>query len=146
VTATAVYAVLSGSFAVSADHSASSNFIQYCSGCHGQDGRGGGVNSGIPDFRNFVGAYASDDGGRTYVLHVPGVVNTSLDDAEIAAVINYVMKTWGGTSLRAGFIPFTAREVTSRRARSVPDVVALRRQIVQRLHANGISTAQYPWP
>jgi hypothetical protein len=146
VTATAVCAALLTSVAVSADHSASSNFIQYCSGCHGQDGRGGGATSGIPDLRNFVGAFAGDEGGRTYVLHVPGVVNTSLDDAEIAAVINYVMKTWGGTSLFPDFVPFTTREVIRRRARSVQDVVALRREIVQRLNADGIPTAPYPWP
>jgi cytochrome c553 len=144
--AVAVCTALCGSFALSAGHSASSNFIQYCSGCHGQNGRGGGVNSGIPDFKNFVGAFASEDGGRTYVLHVPGVVNTNLDDAEIAAVINYIMRTWGGTSLRADFVEFTADEVRARRARSVPDVVALRRRVVERLHANGIATADYPWP
>jgi cytochrome c553 len=144
--AVVVCTALCGSFAVSAGHSASSNFIQYCSGCHGQNGRGAGVNSGIPDFKNFVGAFASDDGGRTYVLHVPGVVNTSLDDAEIAAAMNYIMRTWGGTSLRADFVEFTADEVRTRRARSVPDVVALRRQVVERLHANGIATADYPWP
>jgi hypothetical protein len=142
----AISAVCGESFAVAAGGSAPSNFIQFCSGCHGQDGRGGGVKSGIPDFQNFVGAFASDDSGRTYVLHVPGVVNTSLDAAEIAAVMNYVMKTWGGKSLRPHFIPFTAREVTTRRARSVPDVVALRRQVVERLHAKGTATADYPWP
>lgn len=144
--AIAVCAAMSGSFALSAGHSASSNFVQYCSGCHGQDGGGGGVNSGVPDFRNFVGAFAGDDGGRTYVLHVPGVVNTSLDDAEIAAVINYLMRTWGGTSLPVDFVEFTADEVSTRRARTVPDVVALRRQVALRLSANGIATADYPWP
>jgi hypothetical protein len=56
------------------------------------------------------------------------------------------MRTWGGTSLRADFVEFTADEVRARRARSVPDVVALRRQVVERLHANGIATADYPWP
>jgi mono/diheme cytochrome c family protein len=144
--AVATCAALSGSFALAAGHSASSDFLLYCSGCHGQDGRGGGEHSGIPDFQNFVGAFAGDDGGRTYVLHVPGVVNTSLDNARIAAVINYIMRTWGGTSLRADFVAFTEEEVTKRRARSVPDVVALRRQVARRLHAQGIATADYPWP
>jgi hypothetical protein len=73
-------------------------------------------------------------------------VNTSLDNARIAAVVNYIMRTWGGTSLRAGFVAFTEEEVTKRRARSVPDVVALRRQVARRLHAQGIATADYPWP
>jgi mono/diheme cytochrome c family protein len=146
VSALAVYSVLFSSSVQSAGRAASSNYVQYCSGCHGLDGRGAGANSGIPDFRNFVGAFASDDCGRTYVLHVPGVVNTSLGNAEMAALINYLMRTWGGTSLSADFVEFTAAEVQTRRAYYVPDVVSLRRQIVERLQANGIATAPYPWP
>jgi hypothetical protein len=61
-------------------------------------------------------------------------------------VMNYVMTTWGGTSLRPGFVAFTPEEVAARRSRPVADVVQLRRQIVERLHAVGISMAEYPWP
>ena len=100
----------------------------------------------IPDFRGYIGAFAADEDGRTYVLRVPGVVNTSLSDSEISAVINYVMNTWGGSSLRHDFVAFTAQEVEARRARPVADVVSFRRQIVERLHASGIPTADYPWP
>ncbi len=101
---------------------------------------------GIPQFRNFVGAFASDEAGRTYVLHVPGVSSADLSNAEIADVMNYIMKTWGGTSLRSDFVEFTADEVAVRRAQPVADVVLLRREIVQRLTAAGVVTAEYPWP
>jgi hypothetical protein len=123
-----------------------SKFIQHCSGCHGLIGRGPGLVSGIPDFQDYVGAFATDDLGRTYVLHVPGVANANLTDNEAAAVMNYVMVTWGGTSLSSGFIRFTAQEVFARRLQLVSDVVLLRRQIVQRLRAKGVLTAPYPWP
>jgi hypothetical protein len=131
--------------ASAAERSAATNFILRCSGCHGIDGSGSRA-GGIPDFRNYIGAFAIDDDGRTYVLRVPGVVNASLSDSEISNVMNYVMKTWGGTSLRRGFVAFTPEEVAARRARSVDDVVRLRRQIVERFHAAGIPTADYPWP
>jgi mono/diheme cytochrome c family protein len=141
----AMVAALYASDAGAAERSATANFILRCSGCHGMDGSGSNA-GGIPDFRNYIGFFAVDDDGRTYVLRVPGVLNASLSDSEISAVMNYVMTTWGGTSLRPGFVAFTPEEVAARRSRPVADVVQLRRQIVQRLHAAGISTAEYPWP
>jgi mono/diheme cytochrome c family protein len=121
-------------------------FIRYCSGCHGINGAGTSASSGIPGFRDFVGAFAADEVGRAYVLHVPGVVNTSLDDESVAAVINFVMTTWGGGSLPADFRAFTRQEVAASRQHVVTDVVALRREAVRRLRAKGIATAPYPWP
>lgn len=121
------------------------NYILRCTGCHGMDGAGSPV-GGIPDFRNYVGAFAGDDEGRTYILHVPGVIGASLTDNEIAGVINFIMATWAGSSLPAGHTPFTAAEVTERRARPVEDVVVFRRAIVARLSAAGVQTAGYPWP
>ena len=106
----------------------------------------GSANGGIPDFRGLVGAFAGDDDGRTYVMHVPGVVGSGLSDAEIAGVMNYVFETWGEKSLPAPYVPFTPDEVTARRARPVDDVVAFRRDVVEKLSAQGISTADYPWP
>jgi hypothetical protein len=127
------------------DRPASVNYVLRCAGCHGMDGSGH-ESAGVPDFRDYVGAFALDEDGRTYLLHVPGIVNASLSDREICAVINYVMDNWGGTSLRPGFTRFTPREVAVLQARPVTDVVRLRRQIVDRLHARGILTAHYPWP
>jgi len=126
--------------------SGASFFIQHCSGCHGLGGDGGSVTSGIPRFQDSVGAFADDDEGRTYVLHVPGVANTSLDDEEIAAVLNYVMTRWGGKSLPDNYRAFTREEVARRRQYAISDVVALRRKVVARLRSRGIGTAAYPWP
>ena len=109
------------------------------------DGSGHEV-AGVPDFRDYVGAFAMDEDGRTYLLHVPGIVNASLSDLEIGAVINYVMDNWAGNSLQSGFVRFTPREVAARRTLPVTDVVLFRRQIVHRLQANNIRTADYPWP
>lgn len=135
-----------GSIAAGAPRSPAPIFIQHCSGCHGLNGDGGGATSGIPKFRDFVGAFAGDELGRTYVLHVPGIANTSLDDDAIAAVVNYVMTTWGGESLPKKFRAFTKTEVEARRRYPVSDIVALRREVVVRLRAKGIATAAYPWP
>jgi hypothetical protein len=137
-------ATLYASFSGAAERSAHANFVLRCCGCHGTEGRG--VAGSIPNFQDFIGAFAADDAGRTYVLHVPGVVSANLSDSETAAVMNYVMTKWGGTSLSPSFTPFTSTEVAMRRARPVADVIVLRRQIVERLRAAGIATADYPWP
>jgi hypothetical protein len=127
------------------ERSAPVNYVLHCSGCHGMDGNGH-ESAGVPDFRDAVAAFAMDEEGRTYLLHVPGIVNASLTDEEISAVLNYVMDHWGGKALGSGFVRFTAQESAERRARRVSDVVAFRRQIAARLNGEGIPTAGYPWP
>lgn len=121
------------------------NFILRCVGCHGMDGAGS-EKGGIPDFRNYVGAFSRDEAGRTYVMHVPGVVNAGLSDAEIAEVMNYVMTTFGGPSLPDDYRPFDTAEVGRLRAVPVEDVVAFRRELAASLAEQGIATAGYPWP
>ncbi|MDQ0322729.1 mono/diheme cytochrome c family protein [Pararhizobium capsulatum DSM 1112] len=128
--------------AQASDHSARFNYMLRCAGCHTETGEGL-PHAGIPQFPGYIDAFAADDEGRTYMMHVPGVVGSSLSDAQIAAVLNYVVKSWGDPSIVA---PFTAEEVTTRRAKPVPDVVAYRRQLVTRLKAEGAKIAEYPWP
>lgn len=120
--------------------SARGNYVLHCSGCHGMNGQGT-LAGGIPPFPDSVGHIAGIDIGRTYIVHVPGVVSTSMTDAEIAEVINYVLDAWGD-----GARHFSAEEVTSRRALPVGDVVAYRREVVEALSKAGIAIADYPWP
>jgi hypothetical protein len=131
--------------ALAGEGSAHSNYALRCSGCHGMQGDGS-PGAGIPDFREFIGAFARDDEGRTYVLQVPGVQSANLSDGDTAAVINYVMRTWGGKSLPPNYVEFTADEVTMRRARKIQDIVAFRRKIAARLQHQGFVMPAYPWP
>lgn len=120
--------------------SAHSNYVLRCSGCHGLKGAGS-QEGGIPEFRNSVSHIAATDIGRTYLMHVPGVVSTGLNDAEITDVMNYVLDTWGD-----GTHHFTLSEVHRRRTQPVADVVALRQRIANQLSKKGIELSQYPWP
>ena len=117
-------------------------FLLRCAGCHGAEGAGAST-AGVPDFRNSVGRLARDEGGRLYMLHVPGVVGSGLDDRQKAEVMNYILTRWGdGPPAR----PFTSEEVAHLREQSVPDVVALRRSLVRALAKKGVKVAEYPWP
>ncbi|MCC6983819.1 MAG: hypothetical protein IT535_11155 [Bauldia sp.] len=136
---------IAATIALAAEREPHVNYILRCAGCHGVEAAGA-PNAGIPSFPGLVGVFAGDEDGRTYLFHVPGVVGSSLSNAEIAAVMNYVMARWAGDSLPADFVPFTEDEVAARRAIPVASVVDFRRDIVRRLAESGIVAAEYPWP
>lgn len=121
------------------------NYLLRCQGCHMTDGRGL-PSSGIPDFVDQVGVFAGLPEGRQYLLHVPGVIGSSLTDAEIAGVLNYIMDTYAGPSLPEGNTAFTAEEVNALRKADVGNVVKYRRIVAEKLAQAGISVADYPWP
>ena len=118
------------------------NYVLHCAGCHGMTGEGSRV-GGIPAFPDSVAYIASIDAGRTYMMHVPGVVSAGLSDAQIAEVTNYILEEW---SDGAALTPFDAAEVTRRRALPVSNVVEFRRVVAEELAAQGIELADYPWP
>lgn len=124
------------------ERSARANYVLLCSGCHNVSGLGS-EEGGIPAFPGSVGKIAAFDRGRTYMMHVPGVVSNSMSNAEIAAVMNYILDTWAP---EAGAAPFTAEEVTARRKLPIPDIVVERREVTEELAAKGIDIATYPWP
>lgn len=121
------------------------NYILRCAGCHGFEGLGT-TEGDIPAFPDSVGYIAGTELGRTYMMHVPGVVSASLNNGEIAEVMNYILDIWGATDSGSPPEPFTEEEVTHRRAEPVPDVVAYRRLVVDELSAMGVTVAEYPWP
>ena len=116
------------------------SYALHCSGCHTMSGDGAPA-AGIPTFIDSVGTIARADIGRTYMMHVPGVISAGLSDEGIAEVMNYILDTWGD-----GARHFTAAEVTERRAVPVGDVVAYRRQVATELGRDGLAIADYPWP
>lgn len=140
-----VIALLATGIASGAERTPKANFILKCAGCHLSDGTGMPA-SGIPDFVGKVGVFAALPEGRAYLLHVPGVIGSSLTDAQIADVLNYLMETWAGASLPADYAPFDAAEVAALRAQSIGNAVKYRRVVVDKLESMGLAAADYPWP
>ncbi|MFT8420063.1 MAG: hypothetical protein ABF665_00845 [Gluconacetobacter sp.] len=120
-------------------------YLLKCSGCHLADGEGM-PSHGIPNFIGQVGMFADIPEGRAYIMHVPGVVGSSLSDQDISAVLNYIMKTFAGKSLSPDSRPFTAEEVARLRAESIGNVVEYRRKVANTLAARGLTAPAYPWP
>ncbi|MBE0579558.1 hypothetical protein [Devosia sp.] len=140
-----VIVLLATGIASGAERTPKASFILKCAGCHLSDGTGM-PGSGIPDFVGKVGVFAALPEGRAYLLHVPGVIGSSLSDAQIAEVLNYIMDTWAGASLPADYRPFEAAEVSALRQQNVGNAVKFRRIVVDKLEAMGLSVADYPWP
>lgn len=107
-----------------ADQSAGSprmNYLLHCSGCHRQDGSGTPV-SGVPGFRGRLGHFLKVEGGREYLIQVPGTSQSPLSDAETAALLNWLLKTFSASELPADAAPITTGEVARIRREPLVDV------------------------
>ena len=109
---------------------AHSDWVLHCVGCHTHRARGAGSGR-VPDLADGIGWYLRVPGGRAYLVQVPGVNNTGLDDGRIAAVVNYVVEQFAGPSRPADFVPYTAEEVARYRAARPVDITRTRRQLLE---------------
>lgn len=114
-------------------------WVLYCAGCHRVDGAGS-RSAGVPDLRR-LGAWLQVPGGREYIVGVPGVMGSGLDDAGVAAVVNWVLATLARDSAPPGHRPYAADEVARARAAPPLDVAGERARLQQRAQALGLQ----PW-
>jgi mono/diheme cytochrome c family protein len=112
-------------------------FVLHCAGCHGVDGTGSKLGY-VPDMRQ-LGGFLQVPGGREFVISVPGVMGSGLDDAQVAEVMNWLLATMARGSVPEGLAPFDAAEVARARASPLVDVAATRRRLVEQAHAVGIA-------
>ena len=103
-------------------------YTLHCSGCHGQTGHGVPA-AGIPDLAD-SGAYLGSPAGRAYLVQVPGVAQSRLDDATAAAMLNYILARFSAGGMPKGAPPFTAGEVAKLRANVASDALAERRALL----------------
>ncbi|MNY11169.1 Cytochrome c-552 precursor [compost metagenome] len=123
---------------------ARADYVLQCAGCHRVDGRGSSRH-GIPDFRNSVGAFVHLPAGREYLVRVPGAAQSQLSDAELAAVLNWLLDAFSSAQLPADFAPFGEQEVAAARKRRYEDVVPVRHGLAQALSAQGFDLADYSY-
>jgi hypothetical protein len=114
---------------------AAEDYERQCRGCHRADGFG--VPGAIPPLTNAMGLFLRVRGGREYLIRVPGVANAPIDDARLAAVLNWSLRRYSPREIPADFTPFTAGEVARQRARPLYEVQAERRRMIERLGAAG---------
>jgi hypothetical protein len=116
---------------------ARADFAFRCKGCHGFAGEG--TPGHVPRLDGFVGFFTEVEGGREYLMRVPGVARSSLDDERLAGVLNWMLEVYGGDAVAPEFTPYTAAEVAA--ARREPLTAALeptRARLIGELRERGL--------
>jgi len=99
-----------------------------CQGCHRGDGSG--TPGSIPPLLDSVSRFLAVPGGREYLAQVPGVAQAPLDDAALAAVMNWLLRRFDAAHLPEDFVPYAAAEIGRLRARPLTDVEKVRTRLL----------------
>jgi hypothetical protein len=110
------------------------NYELQCMGCHLADGSG--ESGRVPSVRGTLVPFSMISPGREFVLRVPGVAQSPLTDAEVAAVLNWMARNLSDAPLPAEFRDYTAREVRAVRGRPLPQVSAARQKLLERVQGS----------
>jgi len=107
------------------------DYLLYCRGCHLHTGDPV-PDANIPSLRELAPLLESTE-GREYLIRVPGVSQADMSDAQVAAVLNWVLTEFNADTLQDGFEPFTEDEVSQARSKVLVDPLAARRAILEGL-------------
>lgn len=107
------------------------NYQLQCMGCHHADGAG--EPGRVPSVRDTLVPLSLFDEGRDFVLRVPGVAQSPLADAEVAALLNWMVRNVSDVAPGDGFRDYTAQEVAARRHQPLVAVAAERERLLARV-------------
>lgn len=106
------------------------NYMLQCLGCHGPDARG--EPGHVPSIRSTLAPLSRFAAGRRYLLEVPGVALSTLSDRDLAALLNWMMPTFGGIQPQE-FRAFTAAEVGRYRRQPLVEVSTTRARLMRQM-------------
>lgn len=117
-----------GAESVAPTTSVRSLYVAHCAGCHGMDASGSKLGQ-VPDMRR-LGNFLRLSGGREFLVQVPGVMGSGLNDVQVAEVSNWLLATLAKDSVPASHQLYTAAEIARLRAKPLVDVAATRQGLV----------------
>ena len=100
-----------------------------CQGCHRADGVG--TPGSVPPLAGSVARFLGVPGGREYLVQVPGVAQAPLDDAALAAVVNWMLERFDKAHLPADFVPYSGAEIGRLRGSPLTDVEGTRARLLR---------------
>jgi len=121
-------AMLVASPFVTAADLARQDYILNCQGCHLADGSG--APGKVPNLKGFLGNFLHVPGGREYMIQVPGVAHSVLDNGRLAAVMNWVLENFSRDQVPPDHVPFNADEIGRLRADGLLDVNTRRAELL----------------
>ena len=128
--------LVAASLALTVQADARVNYLLHCGGCHRVDGRG--LPPEVPSLVGTIGPLAGTAEGRDYLARVPGAAQAPISDAELAAVLNWVLEAYNTDTLPLDYQPLTAAEISASR----PSALANPRLARSRLGQDSIPEQQ----
>jgi mono/diheme cytochrome c family protein len=110
-----------------------------CMGCHGGDGQG--VAGKIPPLNQMVEFMRTPE-GRIFLIRVPGAANSSLSDADLADVLNWMLLYFSPKASAGTWHPYTAAEITAYRRPGLSEVHATRGALLRFFFFNDTATTE----
>jgi len=105
-----------------------------CQGCHRVDGTGTGDE--VPAIAGQVSRFLHVEGGREFIVRVPGVASAPLGDADLAALVNWMLAEFDPGHLPESFTPYASAEVATLRKRPLgPEVISERQRLMALIEA-----------
>jgi len=136
----AALATMSGGTAAAYDY-ARQSYLLHCAGCHLPDGSGSKVND-VPSLHGIPGHFAKVPEGRAFLTQVPGIAYSPLGNAEVAEILNWMLREYSKDTLPSDFVPFTEAEVAKLREIRPAEIFKVRAAVLARLRELGV-TVEY---
>lgn len=105
------------------------NYMLNCQGCHGPQGTGT-ADGAVPTMKDFVGNFLLVDGGRDFLVRVPGSANAALSDTALAELLNWMLYEISPGQIPEDFEPYATEEVAAMRKRPIEDVAVERARLI----------------
>ena len=109
------------------------NYMLQCMGCHTPDGRG--EPGRVPSVKETLLPFAKLTAGRSFLVQVPGSAQSTLSDAELAQLLNWMISNLSATKSNR-FSRFTAAEVAKYRHTPLVDVTAARAALLKQMNGS----------
>jgi hypothetical protein len=123
-----------------AGYSVGVNYQLQCAGCHLGNGMGSAAND-TPRLTGFVGNFLKVPGGREFLVRVPGMSQSALNNAQLADLLNWLIREDGlaGKSTPANYQPYSAEEVAELRHKAMLNLPGTRAELIKAMRAQGIA-------
>ena len=105
---------------------ASFDWILQCQGCHGPNGEGLAKRD-VPKLQNEVSKFLLVDGGRDFIVRVPGVSGSPLSDDRLADLLNWMLVSLDPGNLSENWKNFSAPEVQTLRTKPLRTEIEAKR-------------------
>jgi hypothetical protein len=116
------------------------NFVMFCQGCHGRQGAGRPGN--VPRVKDFIGNFLRVEGGREFLVQVPGSAFSSLDNKSLAELLNWMLLELSPNETPKDFVLYKQKEVGKLRASALTEVDELRAKLIKTMQSQGIDVAE----